>query len=76
MQTRTAFHFSTGEQRGSLATQRSSKSTAASTLPRCSSSSPQACMYATHQSHTAQSPDQHFITLACKRGLGEHALRK
>ena len=41
--TLTGFHFRTGEQRGSLATQRSSRSTAASTLPRCSSRSPQAC---------------------------------
>ena len=41
--TLTGFHFRTGEQRGSFATQRSSRSTAASTLPRCSSRRPQAC---------------------------------
>ena len=40
---RTAFQRSTGEQRGSCATLRSSSSTAASTLPRCSSIRPHAC---------------------------------
>ena len=41
---RTAFQRSTGEQRaGSFSTLRSSSSTAASTLPRCSSMRPHAC---------------------------------
>ena len=56
---RTAFQRSTGEQRGSCATLRSSSSTAASTLPRCSSIRPHACHKITpaeSSAATARSP--------------------
>ena len=60
-------HRSTGEQRGSLATQRSSRITAARTFPRCSSSRPHACAEVTGAHPLAAAAS---MLLRCCRSAG------